>query len=193
MPDTKLTKSAGEHWVCSVMSRMGWGVALTRDGLERTDILAVDPSATPRRMIEVQVKTCSNTSDKYGNWPLGTKAQSPARSEDEWFVLVALDPANLDRPRSFIVPRNHIAAAAHIRHMDWLTEPGIPKGQRNGALNTARIQIWVVKGYEDRWDLLKQSADAAPVLLPPEFRSLAMSARVGLPEKHPWQDSLPQW
>ena len=36
-----MTKSAGEHWVCSVISRRNWGVALTRDGLERTDILAV--------------------------------------------------------------------------------------------------------------------------------------------------------
>jgi hypothetical protein len=56
MPDTKLTTSAGEHWVCLVMSRLGWGVALTRDDLERTDILAVSPTAVPRRMIEVQVK-----------------------------------------------------------------------------------------------------------------------------------------
>jgi hypothetical protein len=36
-----MTKNAGEHWVCSVLSRYGWAAALTRDGLERTDILAV--------------------------------------------------------------------------------------------------------------------------------------------------------
>jgi hypothetical protein len=28
MPDTKLTKSAGEHWVCSVLARLDWGPAL---------------------------------------------------------------------------------------------------------------------------------------------------------------------
>jgi hypothetical protein len=36
MADTKMTKSAGEHWVCSVLARHGWAAALTRDGLERT-------------------------------------------------------------------------------------------------------------------------------------------------------------
>ncbi len=49
MPDTKMPKSAGEHWVCSVLARLGWAVALTRDGLERTDILAVDTTATDRQ------------------------------------------------------------------------------------------------------------------------------------------------
>lgn len=53
-----MTKSAGEHWVCSVLASAGWGAALTRDGLERTDILAVRADGT-RRMIEVQVKTAS--------------------------------------------------------------------------------------------------------------------------------------
>jgi hypothetical protein len=193
MADNKATKSAGEHWVCSVLSRQGWGAALTRDGLERTDILAVDPTADPRHTIEVQVKTCTNTTERYGSWVLGEKAQTPARSEDEWFVLVALDPKTTDRPRSFVMPRNHVAAAAYIRHMHWRTEPGVPKGKRNGSLNTARIQIWVAKGYEDRWDILKQPASRAPVLLPPEFRDYALSKRVGLPKDHPWRTDLPDW
>ncbi len=32
MPDSKMVKSAGELWVCSVLARLGWGAALTRDG-----------------------------------------------------------------------------------------------------------------------------------------------------------------
>jgi hypothetical protein len=43
--DTKLVKSAGEHWVCRVRSRPGWTAALTRDGIARTDVLAAN-SAT---------------------------------------------------------------------------------------------------------------------------------------------------
>jgi hypothetical protein len=41
MVDTKLLKSAGEHWLCGVLAGFGWAAALTRDGLERTDIVAV--------------------------------------------------------------------------------------------------------------------------------------------------------
>lgn len=41
MADTKMTKSVGEHWTCATLARHGWAPALTRDGMERTDILAV--------------------------------------------------------------------------------------------------------------------------------------------------------
>jgi hypothetical protein len=42
--DRKVIKSAGEHWVASMLARNGWAPALTRDALERTDILAVKNS-----------------------------------------------------------------------------------------------------------------------------------------------------
>ena len=61
--DNKLTGSAGEHYVCSMLARAGWAASLTRDGLARTDILAVKSSAE-RQMIEVQVKTITS-----GPWP----------------------------------------------------------------------------------------------------------------------------
>lgn len=83
MSDTKMTKSAGEHWVCSVLSRHGWAAALTRDGLERTDILAVHTSDPARTTIEVQVKS-ANGSGARATWPLGTKSQQPALSPHEW-------------------------------------------------------------------------------------------------------------
>ena len=192
MADNKLTKSAGEHWVCSAMSRLGWGVALTRDGLERTDILAVDPNATPRRMIEVQVKTCTGDGNA-ANWPLGEKAQQPALSGDEWFVMVALGKNPATPPRSFIIPRDHVAAAAWIRHMDWLTDPTVPAGTRNSHISTARVQLPFFTGYEDRWDLLSQPTAHAPVLLPSNFHTLAQDPRVGLPPGHPWHTNLPIW
>ena len=72
--DTKLSGSAGEHYVCSMLARIGWAASLTRDGLARTDILAVQASAE-RRMIKVQVKTITA-----GMWPLGAKGTAGALS-----------------------------------------------------------------------------------------------------------------
>ncbi|WP_224769240.1 hypothetical protein [Nocardioides ochotonae] len=191
MADTKMVKSTGEHWVCSMMSRLGWGVALTRDGLERTDILAVDPNAAPRRLIEVQVKTASGNGENT-NWPLGLKSQTRALSDAEWFVFVILNdaPANT---RCFVVPRDHVAAATWISHTSWLTDPDAVPGKRNTPIKNARVYRWVFEGYEDRWDLLEAPADKAPVLLPAEFREYALDARVGLPHDHPWNDRLPDW
>jgi hypothetical protein len=57
MVDTKLVKSAGEHWVCAALAHAGWAAALTRDGLARTDILAVHTGTG--QLIEVQVKAAS--------------------------------------------------------------------------------------------------------------------------------------
>ena len=108
MTDNKLVKLAGEHWVCSVMAGYGWAVALTRDGLERTDILAVHTDT--RRMVEVQVKTASHRPRP--NWPLNRKAQQPAKSDQEWFVLVVLAEEPAGPHRAFVVPRAHVAAAA---------------------------------------------------------------------------------
>jgi hypothetical protein len=65
--DTKLTSAAGEHHVCAELARREWAPSLTRDGLARTDILAVH--TTTRAMIEVRVKTVRDAS----SWPLGRK------------------------------------------------------------------------------------------------------------------------
>jgi hypothetical protein len=189
MADNKATKSAGEHWVCSVLARQGWGAALTRDGLERTDILAVDPTAEPRHTIEAQVKTCTDVRDRSGTWPL--KAVPFALSDDEWYVFVELDPKTTDQPRSFIVPRDHAAAAIHISHIHWATDPTATRSRN--PKNLPRLAVPVLHGYEDRWDLLRGPASAAPVLLPPEYHEYALSERVGVPEGHPWRDSLPEW
>ena len=52
MADTKQVKTVGEHHVAAELARRGWAPALTRDGLERTDILAVHPGSGERRQIE---------------------------------------------------------------------------------------------------------------------------------------------
>lgn len=122
--DTKQTKTIGEHYVCSMLARFDWAPALTRDGLARTDILAVQ-TVGERRTIEVQVKSIRGTSPK-SSWPLGPNSQLVALSDAEWFVFVAIDHDPIKPMRTFVVPRDHVAAAAWIEHMNWLTglDPG---------------------------------------------------------------------
>lgn len=127
MVDTKQTKTIGEHYAAAELARRGWAPALTRDGLERTDILAVHIGAK-RRLVEVQVKTAMNTAWKYVNWPLGEKSQQPSASGHEYFVMVGALTDLTTPPRYFVLPRAHVAAAAWITHQHWLTEPGIPAG-----------------------------------------------------------------
>lgn len=193
MADTKMTKSAGEHWVCSVLSRYGWASALTRDGLERTDILAVQTGGPGRQTIDVQVKSLRSKVVR-GRWQLGVKSQQPALSQHEWYALVMLDPDEpTAAPRTFIIPRDHVAAAAWIGHMNWLTDPRAAPGKRNAGLDQARVGIETIQAYEDRWDLLGTPTNEVPVMLPGWYRELAADPRVGLPEGHPWKQKLPEW
>jgi hypothetical protein len=184
-----MVKLAGEHWVCAVMARLGWGVALTRDGLEHADVLGVHSST--RHLVEVQVKTASFM--PWPNWPLNLKAQEPSKSDREWFVLVALGEAPSEGTRGFVVPRDHVGAAAWITHENWRTDPGVPAGRRNAGVDRARVGADVFEKYLDRWDLLLEPSVDAPVLLPSHDRELAMTERVGLPPVHPWRTTLPDW
>lgn len=195
MADTKMTKSAGEHWVCSVLSRYGWAAALTRDELERTDILAVQTEGSGRQAIEVQVKSMRRQRLEAKNrWQLGVNAQKPARSDHEWYALVMLDPVHLtDAPRTFIIPRDHAAAAAWIGHRKWQNEPGVPSGRRNPGMEQARVGTDILADYEDRWDLLGTKTNQVPIMLPWEYRTLAADPRIGLPDGHPWKEKLPEW
>ncbi|RKR74744.1 hypothetical protein [Frondihabitans australicus] len=192
MVDTKQTKTIGEHAVASERARRGWAPALTRDGLERTDILAVE-LAGRRTMIEVQVKAARGRGPRL-SWPLGEKSQQPALHPREWFVMVAIDD-DVDAPlRFFVVPRDHVAAAAWIEHMNWLTTPGIAPGVRNVGPERSRVTLPTFAGYENAWSLLTKPTDEVPVALPPEFHTYAEDTeRVGLPGGHPWREALPSW
>ena len=188
MPDNKMTKSAGEHWVCSILSRLGWAAALTRDGIERTDILAANSDG---RHLSIQVKT--TTTFRSPRFRTGSKCCTPSVSPGEWFVFVALSPDALQLPRAFVVPRDHVAAAVWIEHMEWLTNPNIKPGVRNTGIDQAMTSAKVFARYEQRWDLLGMSSTEVPVLLPPRFRTLAQTERVLLPDGHPWRLVLPEW
>jgi len=189
MVNKQMVKLAGEHWTCSAMAQHQWAVALTRDGLERADILAVH--STAGTMVEVQVKATS--ARPVGNWLLGLKAQQPARTKHEWFVLIVLGADPTDVPRAYVVPRDHVAAAAWISHQDWLTEPDVKPGTRNTGLDRARVKETVFEAYRNRWDLMEHPTPNAPVLLPTTFRDLAEGPRVGLPSGHPWATAFPSW
>jgi len=187
-----MTKSAGEHWVCSVLSRHGWTAAVTRDGLERTDILALQTEGPGRQTIEMQVKLIrSRAADK--RWPLGGKSQRPSLSQHEWYALVMLDEdVPTAAPRTFILPRDHVAATACIG-LNWLTDPDARPGTRNAPLSQARVGLEAVQSREDRWDLLGTPTDSVSVMLPKHYCDLAVDPGVGLPEGHPWKEELPEW
>lgn len=195
MVDTKMTKSAGEHWVASVLARHGWGAALTRDGLERTDILAVHTSEA-RPTIEVQVKTANHVGGTT-SWPLGPKSQLPELSNREWFVMVEMPASPIEKPRSFVVPRNHVAAAAWLEHMSWLTEPAAAPGKRNVGPDRSRVTIDTWVRYEDRWDLLLSPTAECPVMLPEWMQDASTLDRVVrnpvYPWVHPWREASPVW
>jgi hypothetical protein len=193
MVDRKQTKTIGEHYVASELARRGWAPAFTRDGLERTDILAVLADGDERRMIEVQVKAASGPRVEGLSWPLGTKSQGPSKAPHEYFVMVAIPHDRALPLRGFVVPRIHVAAAAWIEHMDWLTKPGVPAGQRNAPVERARVSFATFRDYEGRWDLLERDQSDVPVLLPKRFRDLALDPRVGLPAGHEWHSALPTW
>jgi hypothetical protein len=70
-----------------MLSRAGWSPALTRDGIARTDILAVATHVETRPAIEIQGKTATGSGPK---WVLGKNSQDLDRSGREWFVLLAV-------------------------------------------------------------------------------------------------------
>jgi hypothetical protein len=185
-----MIKTAGEHLVCSMLARHGWAPAMTRDGIARTDILAVSTVLPNRPTVEVQVKAASERAET--NFPLGEKAQQLAASDREWFVFVML-PTPPRPPRCFVVPRNHVAAATWAVHMEWATDPKVAPGTRNTPVSQARVHWEAWEMYEDRWDLLGSPTEEVPILLPDFVRDCINLERVGLPAEHPWSTQPPAW
>jgi hypothetical protein len=102
MADNKMTKTVGERWVCATLARHNWAPALTRDGIARTDILAVGTNLVDRPTVEIQVKTATDKGSRT-SWHLGGVTRVIAASEHEWFVLVLL-PKFPRTPRAFVRP-----------------------------------------------------------------------------------------
>lgn len=166
---------------------------MTRDGIERTDILAVLTTDAGRRTVEIQVKATRGPNFDRMSWRLGLKAQDPVSAEHEFFVLVAIpEDVNL-APRCFVVPRIHVSAAAWIGHQHWLHDTTVLPGKRNTGIEQARQGVSTFHQYENKWDLLERNQSEAPILLPADFRVWAEDPSVGLIPGHPWENHLPTW
>jgi hypothetical protein len=180
--------------VCGVLAQFNWAAALTREGVARTDILAV--SADTGRTVTIQVKTTWREETKtswLAGWRLGMKDKDivPAVAPTEWYVMVKLEGEAPAAASYFVVPRDHVAAAAWIAHQNWLTDPEAAPGTRNATQAQAVVKETVFADYKDRWDLLGTATDAIPVLLPPWCKKQCKLPRVGLPPDHPWSNQLP--
>jgi hypothetical protein len=174
MPDNKLTKSAGEHFVCFQLARQGWAASLTRDGLARTDILAAQPESG--EMVAIQVKAASPNP----SWPVGKKGTQPSVNKHEWYAFVQL--AADGGPKTWLVPRDHVAAVTWVGWHAWRYDPA-HKGRRNTGLEGARLAPSDFAEYAERWDLLGNPTNRVPVLLP---RWVADGVNDwALPEGHP--------
>lgn len=200
MPDTKQTKTIGEHWVCTTLARLGWAPALTRDAIERTDILAVATQNADRPRIEIQVKAANvpmpNSQAKFQLY--GVKDEI-AKSDHEWFAFVLIPPYISDYAndigaslQTFIVPRNHVCAAVWVQWRHWLNEPGVRK-PRNSNSRQAWIYCDTWQRYEERWNLLGTPTNRVPVMLDKWHRDMTQDKRIGLPPGHPWTETFPEW
>ncbi|MHB8246490.1 MAG: hypothetical protein ACYDGN_14300 [Acidimicrobiales bacterium] len=185
--DKKLVGSSGEHLVCAVLAQLGWAAALTRDGLARTDLLAVD--ASTGRAVTIQVKTTWVAAGKQAEWTCGLKDLEPARSPTEWYVMVKLEGKAPAMARYFVVPRDHVAAATWIVREAWATDPDVAKPRKRRDRWCVFESTW--KDYEDRWGLLRSPAGDAPVLLSTWCQERCQEERVGLRSDHPWFGALP--
>jgi len=136
MVDKKVVKSAGEHWVCSVLARFNWAAALTRDGVERTDILAVHPEGG---QISIQVKTISPSPKP--RFPLGEKGCLPSVSESEWYILVLL--SELD---DFLDSYSDIKIEEYLL---WLEVPG-GISWRHSGFTPQEAAKWSEKGFSPK-------------------------------------------
>src|SRR3954468_17491401 len=74
-----------------------------------------------RPMIEVQAKTMRHI--RKPMWRMGAHWLAAAASPREWYVFVLLGEDVRQRPRCWVVPRDHAVAGAWIAHMHWRTEP----------------------------------------------------------------------
>ncbi len=121
--------------------------------------------------------------------PTGGGQLVPAESDQEWYVLVLLGRDPRERPRCFVVPRDHVVAAAWITHEGWLSDPDVPVGSRKDG--TVRVWPSDFVRYEERWELLDEPTGSVPVLLPSRFEALLREPRIAFPSWHPWWEAAP--
>ncbi len=176
---TGLTGAAGEYYVAAELSLRGWLATPTIKNAPGTDVLAQYREAGI--LVAIQTKTAS-----FGNqFMMNAGIERPSMADNEWVVLVKLHEIK-SRPSFFVVPLNHVAAAAYAQHRRWLGTPG--QGGQEHRDNPRRTLIAKrFLDYEDRWDLLLQPTSAVPNLLGADYAECI--AAWGVPPGHPGMPS----
>jgi hypothetical protein len=173
---TARTGSAGAFYVSAQLAQRGWDTSLTIGNTPRTDVLA--QHATHQRLVAVQCKTSTGSQD----FVLSVGCESPSPpGRDEWFVLTTLGEPEV-RPEFYVVPRNVISAYLHVGHRAWLrgtAKDGSPR--RDNSMRN--VELKMIQGYRERWDLMDGAASDVPHLLPAWV--FAWEPHTGLPEGHP--------
>jgi hypothetical protein len=161
---TGLTGAAGEYYVAAELSLRGWLATVTIKNAPGTDVLARHLDSG--RVLTIQTKTAS-----VGNkFTLGEKDERPAQSDNEWYILVALDAVGR-RPSFYLVPRNVVSAFLYADHRRWLARLS-PSGAPHKDTSRRAIVRPTVEGYRERWDLLSLPTDDVPLLLDEAARKL---------------------
>jgi hypothetical protein len=85
-------------------------------------------------------------------------------------VLVALQE-DAERPRFYVIPRDHVAAMVYAEHKEWLETPG-RGGKPHNPNDQRNLTEDDVSGYLERWDLLDRSTAEVEYLGDPRFLPL---------------------
>jgi hypothetical protein len=171
---TGLTGAAGEYYVAAELSLRGWLATPTIKNAPGTDVLA--QYREMGILVAIQTKTAS-----LGNkFMVNVGIERPSSADNEWVVLVKLHELG-SRPSFFVVPHDHVAAAAYAQHRRWLATPGV--GGREHRDNPRRMLIAKqFLDYEDRWDLLLRPTSEVPNLLGADYAECI--AQMGVPPGH---------
>jgi hypothetical protein len=156
-----LTGTAGEYYVAAELSLRGWLATPTIKNSPGTDVLA--QYRERGILVAIQTKTASLNNE----FMLNAGIEKPSFAENEWVVLVKLHGL-VARPSFFVIPHNHVAAAAYARHKRSMPTPGRGGEPRRDT----KIRMLIAKqfaGYEDRWDLLLQPTSEVPNLLAADY------------------------
>jgi hypothetical protein len=109
------------------------------------------PASLNGAIVAIQVKAANADATANLPWPVGTKAIEPPRGDNEWYAFVALTEEG--GPKTWIVPRAHVAAIAWAGWKDWRYDPAYD-GKRHSGLEHTRVGPGSLSRYEERWDLL---------------------------------------
>ena len=172
---TGVTGAAGEYYVAAELSLRGWLATPTLKNAPGTDVLA--QYRERGILLAIQTKTAS-----FGNpFMMNLGIERVSSAENEWVVLVKLHELGT-RPSFFVVPHNHVAAAAYALHRRSLATPrrdGQPR--RDHSRRTLRAHQFL--DYEDQWDLLLRPTSEVANLLGEDYAECI--AQWGVPTEHP--------